>query len=50
VRAPSATNDGVSSQHGRGGSKAKEFDLLLPGAHGHNWLKERGFQPFALIN
>lgn len=44
VRASSATNDGVSSQHGRGGSKAKEFDLLLPGALGHCWLKERGFR------
>ena len=46
VRATKAPYDGVSSQHGRGGSKAKELDLLLPGYRGGTWLKERGFHPY----
>ena len=48
VRATKAPYDGVSSQHGRGGSKAKELDLLLPGYRGDTWLKERGFHPYTL--
>ena len=46
ARATNAQYDGVSSQHGRGGSKAKEIDLVLPGDRGGNWLEERGFRPY----
>ena len=46
VRFTSARYNGVSSQHGRGGSKAKELDFLIPGEKGDKWLRERGFQPY----
>ena len=41
-----ARHDGVSSQHGRGGSKAKEIDLILLGDRGSDWIKARGFRPY----
>ena len=46
VRSTNAPYDGVSSQHGRGGSKAKEIDLVLPGGRGGSWIEERGFRPY----
>ena len=45
VRATRAPYDGISTQHGRGGSKAQELDLLLLGRKGGKWRKERGFHP-----
>ena len=45
-RTTNARFDGVSSQHGRGGSKAKEIDLVLLGEGGSNWLDEQGFLPY----
>ena len=50
VRETNAPYDGVSSQHGRGGSKAKEIDLVLLGDKGDNWIDERGFRPYACDN
>ena len=49
VRTTEAPRDGVSSLHGRGGSKAKELDLLMPGNRGTSWRSERGFGPSALL-
>lgn len=40
-----APHKGVSAHHGRGGSIAKECDLLIPGDRGANWWKNRGFRP-----
>ena len=48
ARATNAPYDGVSSQHGRGGSKAKEIDLVLPGGRGGDWIEERGFRPYTI--
>ena len=45
VRATEAPRDGVSSEHGRGGSKAKELDLLIPGNRGPEWRRTQGFLP-----
>ena len=46
IRSSIAPHTGVSVHHGRGGSKAKEIDLLIPGNRGSTWWKSRGFQPF----
>ncbi|MCY3655637.1 MAG: DNA methyltransferase [Chloroflexi bacterium] len=45
VRATEAPYDGVSAEHGRGGSKARELDLLLPGNRGRRWTSNCGFRP-----
>lgn len=45
ARTTNAPYDGVSSQHGRGGSKAKEIDFILPGDGGVEWIEEQGFRP-----
>ena len=50
VRATEAPRDGISSEHGRGGSKAKELDLLIPGNRGPDWCSARGFLPFVGFN
>ena len=34
------------AESGRGGSKAKEMDLVLPGGRGRKWIEERGFRPY----
>ena len=44
VRSSKAPNNGVSNHHGRGGHKAKEIDLLIPGNRGEAWLHEHGFR------
>lgn len=41
-----APHNGVSVHHGRGGNKAQEFDLLIPGKRGNSWMKKQGFEPF----
>ena len=45
VRTTTAPHKGISVHHGRGGSKAKEVDLLLPGRRGQRWMKKTGFVP-----
>ena len=45
VRETEAPHEGVSAEHGRGGSKARELDLLIPGNRGMRWRSERGFRP-----
>ena len=47
VRATEAPRDGVSAEHGRGGSKAKELDILIPGNRGTKWRRALGFVPYA---
>ena len=44
VRASKAPNNGVSNHHGRGGHKAKEIDLLIPGDRGDTWLETHDFK------
>ena len=46
IRSSIAPHTGVSVHHGRGGSKAREIDLLIPGNRGSAWWKSRGFQPY----
>jgi len=46
VRESEAPRNGVSAEHGRGGSKAKELDFLIPGNRGAAWRVERGFRPY----
>ena len=46
-RETEAPRNGVSAEHGRGGSRAKELDLLIPGSRGAAWRCERGFRPYA---
>ena len=45
IRETIAPHKGISVQHGRGGNKAKELDLLIPGRRGSEWLKREEFQP-----
>ena len=49
IRSTTAPRKGISVQHGRGGRKAKEIDLLIPGRRGRNWWKSQGFQPLERI-
>ena len=44
IRTSDAPHGGVSVHHGRGGSRAKEVDILIPGARGDSWAKTRGFR------
>lgn len=39
----SATYAGTSNGHGRGGTKSKEIDFLIPGANGRRWAQDKGF-------
>ena len=45
VRTSDAPHEGVSVHHGRGGSRAMECDLLIPGKRGRTWWVSRGFEP-----
>ena len=45
ARATEAPHAGVSSELGRGGNKARELDLLIPGRRGARWLSDSGFSP-----
>ena len=48
-RTTSAQHNGVSNHHGRGGRKAKEIDLLIPGKRGGSrWRRDRGFKSIDL--
>ena len=46
VRTTVARQNGVSAEHGRGGSRAKELDLLIPGNRGASWRRDGGFRPY----
>ena len=45
IRISDAPYKGVSAHHGRGGSKARELDILIPGQRGRTWRETREFQP-----
>ena len=45
IRTNTAPHKGISVHHGRGGSRAKECDLLIPGKRGRVWWESRGFRP-----
>ncbi len=45
IRQTTAPHKGISVHHGRGGRKAQELDLLIPGSRGRQWWKDQGFQP-----
>ena len=45
VRSTTAPYAGISNNHGRGGRKAKEIDLLMPGSRASGWWQSKGFAP-----
>ena len=45
ARTSNAPHEGVSVHHGRGGSRAMECDLLMPGKRGRAWWTSHGFKP-----
>lgn len=45
IRSHEAPHAGISVHHGRGGSQARELDILLPGDRGADWWEDRGFRP-----
>lgn len=46
IRSSDAPSNGISVYHGRGGSKAKEIDILIPGRGGLEWGTAQGFRVF----
>ena len=46
VRNTTAPHSGISNNHGRGGRKAKEIDLLMPGSRASNWWQQQPFTPY----
>ena len=49
VRTTSAPHPGISNNHGRGGHKAKEIDLLMPGSRGSGWWHNETFVPHGQV-
>ncbi|MYA51015.1 MAG: site-specific DNA-methyltransferase [Gemmatimonadales bacterium] len=47
IRSTTAPHAGISNNHGRGGRKAKEIDLLMPGSRAVAWWQSQGFTPSA---
>ena len=45
TRYTTAPYPGVSASHGRGGQKAKEIDLLMPGNRSPSWWQQQAFHP-----
>lgn len=45
MRSTSAPHAGTSNGHGRGGTRAREVDLLVPNRRALDWAKSRGFVP-----
>ena len=45
VRPTTARHAGISNGHGRGGQKAKEIDLLMPGRRASPWWHREAFVP-----
>lgn len=50
IRETTAPYKGISVQHGRGGRKAKEIDLLIPGRRGRSWWEYEGFRPLEAVS
>ena len=50
ARSTTAPHKSISVHHGRGGRKAEEIDLLLPGNRGRSWWEQQGFKPIQMIN
>ena len=46
VRRTTAPYAGISNNHGRGGRKAKEIDLLMPGSRAPGWWQQHAFIPY----
>ena len=46
ARRTTAPHAGISNNHGRGGQKAKEIDLLMPDSRASGWWKSRKFIPY----
>ncbi len=46
VRNTTAPHPGISNNHGRGGRKAKEIDLLMPGSRASTWWQHQPFTPY----
>ena len=49
VRSTTAPHPGISNHHGRGGRKAKEIDLLMPGSRASRWWQQQAFIPYGEI-
>lgn len=49
VRSTTAPHAGISNNHGRGGRKAKEIDLLMPGSRARAWWRQEEFVPYAQV-
>ena len=49
IRETTAPYKGISVHHGRGGKKAKEIDLLIPGRRGRKWHERQGFCPLDAV-
>ena len=45
MRPTTALHAGTSNGHGRGGTKAREVDLLMPNTRALDWAQRRGFAP-----
>ena len=50
VRSTTAPHPGISNHHGRGGRKAKEIDLLMPGSRASGWCQHQAFIPYGEMN
>ena len=49
ARTTTAPYPGISNNHGRGGHKAKEIDLLMPGSRGFGWWHHEAFVPHSEV-
>ena len=45
ARETTAPHAGISAHHGRGGTKSKEIDLLMPSSRAPTWWQQQGFRP-----
>ncbi len=50
VRSTTAPYAGISNNHGRGGRKAKEIDLLMPGSRASGWWEQQAFVPYREVS
>ena len=49
ARRTTAPHAGISNNHGRGGRKAKEIDLLIPGSRASGWWHREAFVPYGEV-
>ena len=49
ARRSTAPHAGISNNHGRGGRKAKEIDLLMPGHRAKAWWQKQAFEPYNVL-